>query len=187
MTFATDLSRARVRRITTGHDPSGRAVIVEDKQCVGTGLAEDGERTPATFFQLWASHEMPVSLTDEAMTRQREGSMTTVLGTGAGSVLRIGVLAPGARSPMHRTESLDYGICLEGECDMELDGGEVVTIHAGDVVIQRGTNHVWHNRSGQPCRFAWVLIDAEPITVDGQRLEAIWQDDEPAAHPREQA
>ena len=112
----------------------------------GAGLAEDTGRAEATFFQLWATHEMPVSLTDDAMDGQRDGSMTTILGTGGGSVLRIGILGPGTRSPMHRTESLDYGICLEGECDMELDGGEVVTVRAGDVVIQRGTNHVWHNR-----------------------------------------
>jgi quercetin dioxygenase-like cupin family protein len=60
---------------------------------------------------------------------------------------------------MHRTGSLDYGILLEGACDMELDGGETVTVHAGDVVVQRGTNHVWHNRSEEPCRFAWILLD----------------------------
>ena len=139
----------------------------------GAGLAEDAGRREATFFQLWATHEMPVSLTDDAMATQRDGSTTTILGTGAGSVLRIGILGPGARSPMHRTESLDYGICLEGECDMELDGGEVVTVRAGDVVIQRGTNHVWHNRSDAACRFAWILLDATPVDqwAAGSRCE----------------
>lgn len=163
-----------VRRIITGHDSEGRAVIAADEQVAGAGLAEDSGRTQATFFQLWATHEMPVSLTVEAMARQREGSLTTILGTGSGSVLRIGVLAPGARSPMHRTESLDYGICLEGECDMELDGGERVTVRAGDVVIQRGTNHVWHNRTQAPCRMAWILLDAEPVVVDGRLLPTSW-------------
>ncbi|MFZ0380283.1 MAG: cupin domain-containing protein [Solirubrobacteraceae bacterium] len=167
-----------VRRIITGHDLEGRAVIAADEELPGVGLAEDTGRADAAFFQLWATHEMPVAVTDEAMARQREGSMTTVLGTGAGSVLRIGVLAPGTRSPMHRTESLDYGICLEGECDMELDGGEAVTVHAGDVVVQRGTNHVWHNRSDAPCRFAWILLDAEPVTIGGRRLGASWKHEE---------
>jgi quercetin dioxygenase-like cupin family protein len=171
----SSLHDLRVRRITTGHDPEGRAVIAADEELSGVGLAEDEGRTDATFFQVWATHEMPVSLGDEAQARQRQGSMTTILGTGAGTVLRIGVLAPGTRSPMHRTESLDYGICLEGECDMELDGGEVVTVRAGDVVIQRGTNHVWHNRSDAPCRFAWILVDAEPVTVAGRRLGASWK------------
>jgi quercetin dioxygenase-like cupin family protein len=76
---------------------------------------------------------MPVDLSDGALARRREGSPTTIVGSGRRTVLRIGVLNPGARSPMHRTESLDYGICLEGECDMEVDGGETVTVRAGDV------------------------------------------------------
>jgi quercetin dioxygenase-like cupin family protein len=163
-----------VRRIVTGHDDSGRAVIIEDRAMDGVGLAEYSGRTDAVFFHLWATHEMPVLLTDEAMKCQRDASATTIVGTGAGSVLRIGVLAPGARSPMHRTESLDYGICLEGECDMELDGGEVVKVRAGDVIIQRGTNHVWHNRSPAPCRFAWILLDAQAATIDGKRLGTDW-------------
>jgi quercetin dioxygenase-like cupin family protein len=177
MSFASELAAARVRRIVTGHNPEGRAVIVEDAQLTGAGLAEDSGRADATFFSVWATHEVPVSLSDEALVRQREGSITTILGTGRGSVLRIGVLAPGTRSPMHRTESLDYGICLEGEVDLELDGGDAVTVHAGDVVVQRGTNHVWHNRSHAPCRFAWILLDAEPVTVGGRRLGTSWRHD----------
>jgi quercetin dioxygenase-like cupin family protein len=173
-----NLEDQRLRRIVTGHDASGKAIIAEDRELAGVGLTEDAGRTDATFFQVWATHEMPVALTDEAMERQREGSMTTILGTGTGSVLRIGALAPGTRSPMHRTESLDYGICLEGECDMELDGGEVVSVRAGDVVIQRGTNHVWHNRSDKPCRFAWILLDAEPVTIGGRRLGTSWKHEE---------
>ena len=138
MTFATDLSRARVRRITTGHDPSGRAVIVEDKQCVGTGLAEDGERTPATFFQLWASHEMPVSLTDEAMTRQREGSMTTILGTGAGSVLRIGVLV-GQHGEEQRGEECGLRAKLDRQIlprDEPRRGERAGRIHVGTTIAR---------------------------------------------------
>ena len=163
-----------VRRIVTGHNADGKAVIAADEAIEGRGLAEDAGRRDATFFQLWATHEMHVDVTDAGLARQREGSETTILGTGSGTVLRIGVLEPGARSPMHRTESLDYGICLEGECDMELDGGEVVTVRQGDVVVQRGTNHVWHNRSDVPCRFAWILLDAEPVMVGGRRLGTSW-------------
>lgn len=108
---------------------------------------------------------MPVALTDEAMVRQREGSSSIALETGSGSVLRIGELGASTRSPMQREETLDYGIYLEGECEMERDDGEVVTVRAGDVVIQRGTNHAWHNRNTTPCRFAWILLDAEPATA----------------------
>lgn len=172
------LEDLRVRRIITGHNSEGQAVVAADEELTGVALAEDSGRSDATFFQLWATHEMPVALSDDAMARQREGSMTTIIGTGSGSVLRIGALAPGARSPMHRTESLDYGICLEGECEMELDGGAAVTVRAGDIVIQRGTNHVWHNRSEQPCRFAWILLDAEPVTIRGRRLGTSWRQHE---------
>jgi quercetin dioxygenase-like cupin family protein len=171
----SDLSQIRVRRIVTGHDDAGEAVIAADEQIAGNPLAEDAGRTSATFFHLWATHELPVDLSDKACARQREGSSTTIVGSGSGSLLRIGVLAPGTRSPMHRTESLDYGICLEGECDMELDGGETVTVRAGDVIVQRGTNHLWHNRGDAPCRFAWILLDARPPEVDGRRLGASWR------------
>ena len=162
------------RRVITGHDADGRAVIVADERMPATGLAEDARVTDAYFFQLWATDRMPVDNSDATLDDQREGSMSTIVGSGRGTVLRIGVLAAGARSPMHRTQSLDYGICLQGECDLVLDGGEVVTLTAGDVVIQRGTNHAWHNRSSAPCRFAWILVDADAVEVDGQRLGANW-------------
>ncbi|HTP23994.1 MAG TPA: cupin domain-containing protein [Solirubrobacteraceae bacterium] len=172
-----ELSELRVRRIVTGHNEIGEAVIAADEQIAGTGLAEDAGRTNATFFHVWATHEMPVDLGEEAMMRQRQGSPTTTHGSGSGSVLRIGVLAPGTRSPMHRTQSLDYGICLEGECDMELDGGETVTVRPGDVVVQRGTNHLWHNRGTVPCRFAWILLDAQSVKIDGRTLGTSWRHD----------
>ena len=59
---------------------------------------------------------------------------------------------------MHRTETIDYGIVLEGEIVLIMDEGETV-VRAGDVVIQRGTNHGWANRSDQICRIAFILID----------------------------
>jgi mannose-6-phosphate isomerase-like protein (cupin superfamily) len=59
---------------------------------------------------------------------------------------------------MHRTETLDYGIVLSGEIHMVLDDDDVL-LRAGDVVVQRGTNHAWSNRSDSPCRMAFILID----------------------------
>jgi mannose-6-phosphate isomerase-like protein (cupin superfamily) len=61
---------------------------------------------------------------------------------------------------MHRTETIDYGIVLEGELTLILDEGETV-VRAGDIVIQRGTNHGWANRSGKHCRIAFILIDGQ--------------------------
>ncbi|HXI76285.1 MAG TPA: cupin domain-containing protein, partial [Steroidobacteraceae bacterium] len=64
-----------------------------------------------------------------------------------------------ARHPyMHRTETIDYGIVLEGEITLIVDEGETI-VRAGDIVIQRGTNHGWANRSRSNCRIAFILID----------------------------
>ncbi|MNY58928.1 Cupin domain protein [compost metagenome] len=59
---------------------------------------------------------------------------------------------------MHRTESVDYGIVIEGELTLVLDDSEV-QLKPGSVVVQRGSNHAWANRSGQPCRMLFVLVD----------------------------
>jgi uncharacterized cupin superfamily protein len=67
---------------------------------------------------------------------------------------------------MHRTESIDYGIVLEGEITLIVDEGET-TVRAGDSVVQRGTNHGWANRSGRNCRIAFILIDG--VFADGLR------------------
>ena len=61
---------------------------------------------------------------------------------------------------MHRTETIDYGIVLEGELVLILDEGETI-VRAGDIVIQRGTNHGWANRSDRNCRIAFILIDGK--------------------------
>jgi quercetin dioxygenase-like cupin family protein len=61
---------------------------------------------------------------------------------------------------MHRTRTVDYAVILSGEIEMLLDDSEV-HLNAGDVVIQRGTNHAWVNRGNEPCKVAFVLIDAQ--------------------------
>jgi hypothetical protein len=73
----------------------------------------------------------------------------------------MGIAGPSAdRHPaMHKTRSVDYAVVLEGGIDMLLDDSEV-HLSAGDVLVQQGTNHAWVNRSGKPCRIAFVLIDA---------------------------
>jgi quercetin dioxygenase-like cupin family protein len=71
---------------------------------------------------------------------------------------------------MHRTETVDYALLLSGECDLELDSGEVAHLQPGDVVVQRGTMHAWVNNGPTPCVFAFILIDANPATMAGQEL-----------------
>ena len=59
---------------------------------------------------------------------------------------------------MHKTETIDYALVPSGECSMILDDSEVLVM-VGDVIIRRGTNHAWSNRSDRQCRIAFVLID----------------------------
>jgi quercetin dioxygenase-like cupin family protein len=71
---------------------------------------------------------------------------------------------PGNRPHMHRTETIDYVIVIEGEIEMDMDDS-TVKLKAGDIMVQRGTNHAWANRSGKRARVAFVLIDAEPLGI----------------------
>jgi quercetin dioxygenase-like cupin family protein len=70
---------------------------------------------------------------------------------------------------MHRTETLDYAILLKGECDLELDDGKTVHMKPGDICVQRGTIHAWVNNGPEPCVFAFVLIDADPVEAGGRK------------------
>ena len=58
-------------------------------------------------------------------------------------------MLPGCQSPMHRTNSIDYGIVLDNEIELELEDGAKRTISAGGIIVQRGTNHLWRNTHGQ--------------------------------------
>jgi quercetin dioxygenase-like cupin family protein len=72
---------------------------------------------------------------------------------------------------MHRTHSLDFGIVMSGELELELDGGAVQHLKAGDIVVQRGTNHLWRNPSRDTvCRVVFVLIEAAPVRAGGEIL-----------------
>ena len=75
--------------------------------------------------------------------------------------------APETVNIMHRTLSVDYGVVLEGEIDLVLDDGERTTMRRGDVVVQRGTVHLWNNRSAANCRVFFVLVPAGAVRVEG--------------------
>jgi quercetin dioxygenase-like cupin family protein len=158
-----------VRRVVTGHDAMGKAIVAADERIAGS---KRPGRSGLTRCEIWSSDAMPVDNSDKAEPAQRQGFVKryNYVGTGQGTVVRITEIEPGAAPFMHRTETLDYAILLAGECDLELDGGEVVHLTAGDIVVQRGTMHAWANRSNAPCTFAFVLIDADPVSVAGQAL-----------------
>ena len=89
-----------------------------------------------------------------------------------GTVFRVVKFDPGVAPRNHRTDSIDYGIVLSGEIDMELDNGKVVHLKAGDCVVQRGTIHNWVNPGKEPCLVAFILIWAKPVEINGKRFDA---------------
>jgi quercetin dioxygenase-like cupin family protein len=88
-------------------------------------------------------------------------------------VFRIVRYEPGVTPRNHRTDSIDYAVVISGQIDMELDDNVVVTLHAGDVLVQRGTIHNWVNRYNEPCTIAFVLISGKPVTAGNRPLHAI--------------
>ena len=158
-----------VRRIVTGHDGSGKAIVSTDERLAGRSRPG---RTGIAGCEIWSTDRMPVDNSDAAAAAQREGFVKryNYVGSGQGTVVRITEFAPGAPKFMHRTETVDYAILLSGECDLELDDGATVHLTQGDVVVQRGTMHAWVNNGTQPCVFAFILIDADPVSVAGQSL-----------------
>ena len=158
-----------VRRIVTGHDQDGKAIVARDERM--TGVASPA-RPYISRCEIWSTDKMPVDNSEQAEAAQRHGFVVrhNYVGSGQGTVIRITEFAPGAPKFMHRTETLDYAILLSGECDLELDDGKTVHLTPGDVVVQRGTMHAWVNNGSAPCVFAFVLIDAEPAEAGGRQL-----------------
>jgi len=154
----------RVRRVVTGHDSEGRAVVVSDGP-----LANVTSRRPAhEAAAVWTTRGYPVSNDGSDDPSRREIGSTVKDGT----VFRVVSYGPGCAPRRHRTDSIDYAVVMSGEIDMELDGGEAVHLKAGDVLVQRGTIHNWVNNGVEPCVIAFVLIDARPVEVGGRVLNA---------------
>jgi hypothetical protein len=173
-----------VRRVVTGHDAGGRAIVLSDgeppvvtRSPVQPGLA---------FHQLWNTGAAPALI--GAATDEPTLAYTDTAPPPGGTIIRFVDLPPegpdgpafdpaqtkelfstvgladsarhhkaGRHPLMHRTESVDYGIVLSGEIVLILDDSEV-TLKAGDVVVQRGTIHAWTNRTSKTCRMAFILV-----------------------------
>ncbi len=174
-----------VRRVVTGHDDSGNAVVASDGPAPFVHVAPLAAGRSST--DIWRTNDTPATVA----VRAEEPTLgpRRQLPTKNGTVLRINVYPPesetirnlnpseskeffaslgneqastfgrsGRHPMMHRTETIDYAIVLEGEITMVLDTSDV-HLKAGDVVVQCGTNHAWSNRSDKPCRVAFILID----------------------------
>jgi quercetin dioxygenase-like cupin family protein len=140
------------RRVVTGHDPEGRSVVLWD------------ERTPkshaipgAIFHELWNTAEAPAPLRPTELREPTDRPLVTPPDRD-GSVIRIVEFAPRSRSPMHRTETIDYGIVLSGNVVLLLDDGSETMLRTGDVVVQRGTQHAWANPENEPASMAFILL-----------------------------
>lgn len=152
-----------MRRVVTGHDSNGRAVVTDDQLFD----PKPGANGAAAFTLLWTADGMPVDNDDASDGRERNVGLSLPGGT----VLRIVDLMPGKRSAFHRTNTLDYGIVMSGVIDLELDDGVTTRLDVGAVIVQRGTIHAWVNPSADTiARVAFVLIDAKPATVNGVAL-----------------
>lgn len=144
-----------IRRIVTGHDASGKAVVSID------GLATNHKFPTDTLTStlMWVTDAAPASYSGDADEGNR------ILGSApppGGTRFCVIEIQPGNEyHGLHRTDTVDYVICMEGELDMELDDTRV-TMKAGDIMIQRGTYHAWVNRSKAPVRIACVLVDGTP-------------------------
>jgi len=168
-----------VRRVVTKLDASGKAVVMIDERARLTA-----PRPPNYAANIWVTDK---SLPDFTPSDDRGKTRIGLVPPKSGTVFRIVDFAPdsqgeqptdmnhmmkivGAEAPkkglpprhpmMHRTRSLDYVIILAGEIDMLLDDSEV-HLKAGDVLVQQATNHAWVNRSGKPCRVAFILMDSQ--------------------------
>jgi mannose-6-phosphate isomerase-like protein (cupin superfamily) len=153
----------QVRRVVTGHDAEGKAIVVIDETAT-----TEVRRPGAEAAVIWSSESFPVSNDGSEDESRREVGTTLANGT----VFRILHLDPGNSPRMHRTDSIDYAVVMAGEVDMELDD-TVVHLKAGDVVVQRGTIHNWRNSGSEPCTLAFILIDAKPVEVGGKVLNAV--------------
>jgi quercetin dioxygenase-like cupin family protein len=153
----------KLRRVVTGHDKDGKAIVTIDEDVKNIGSARPGAQATV----VWSSVGFPVDNDGSADESTRKAG-TTLAG---GTVFRVVEFSPGVQRRMHRTDSIDYAVIMSGEIDMELDGS-TVHLKAGDVLVQRGTIHNWLNRGTSPCTIAFILIDAKPARAGGKVLNA---------------
>lgn len=172
-----------MRRIVTGHDQNGKAIVIADAEA--TNIVRPEHRPGVAIHNLWQIDSSPAEVFGATETTDQTIGL---LPPANGSVFRIIDFPPekgwidavdpeAARSAwasigaenvgvkgkpphplMHRTETIDFTLCLEGEIIMVLDDSEIL-VKKGDAVIQRGTNHAWSNRSNDVCKMLFVLVD----------------------------
>ncbi|HJV70474.1 cupin domain-containing protein [Ideonella sp.] len=173
-----------IHRVVTGHDADGRAIVASDGPLP---TVVEIQAIPGTVFhEVWETGATPAPVDNGAdptigplkLPPPKQGTRIRFVDippdtedflakgaarmkdafTQAGDAAASTVRRDSPHPLMHRTESIDYGIVIDGEMTLVLDDGEVL-LKRGSVVVQRGTNHAWANRSGRPCRMLFVLVD----------------------------
>jgi mannose-6-phosphate isomerase-like protein (cupin superfamily) len=172
-----------IRRVVTGKDATGKAIAMIDAVAANVHRREE---LGVTNTLLWVTDSTPADLSNQEDAANKKIGVVAPPG---GTIFRVVEFAPESevkadyetrlqifqgiglapegdsrekpRNPaMHRTKTIDYALILSGEIDMLLDDSEI-HLKAGEVVIQRGTNHAWVNRGNQPCQVAFVMVDAK--------------------------
>jgi quercetin dioxygenase-like cupin family protein len=156
----------RPKRVVTGHNSKGKGII----EVVDQGKWTEVQEGKALWNVMWSTTTFPIdSAKDNALEREKEEKVLS-LSLPNGTVLRMVDRAPGTQSAMHRSQTVDYGVVLEGEMEMLMDSGESVILRPGDVCIQRGTLHQWRNNTSMWNRMLFVLMDAKPLDIGGKLL-----------------
>jgi mannose-6-phosphate isomerase-like protein (cupin superfamily) len=194
------MSLPAIRRVVTGHNDGGQAIVVSDGAL--PNVMEIAAIPGTVFHEVWSTSAMPAPLDNGAdptvgpltLPPPKQGTRmrfvdippdtAEFLAHGAkrmhdafsqiGDAEASTVRKDSPHPLMHRTESIDYGVVIEGEMTLILDDAEVV-LAPGSVVIQRGTNHAWANRSGRVCRMLFVLVDGAYAPEIAAALEAAAQ------------
>lgn len=182
------MSEKPVRRVVTGHNAKGQAIIQEDG--IVPRVQKIGGDTGPMFHEVWNTRATPAPIDANSGEPAEEGIILAPPSNGTrirvldippddasfesmtpeqarahfaeiGAADASSFAGEGSRhAHMHRTETIDYGIVIEGELVLIMDEGETI-VRAGDIVVQRGTNHGWSNRSDKNCRIAFILIDGK--------------------------
>ncbi len=149
----------KVRRIVTGFNDEDKSIILMDAEATNHEDHSPGLRTT----EIWETETAPADNTGFKDTGDREFTLEP---PGPGTIFRYIEFEPGegVDEPfMHTTDTVDYIVIVKGEIYCVMEEGEVL-LKAGDVLVQRATNHAWVNRSDEPCEFVGVLVSANPLS-----------------------